>query len=234
ADKQGRPLTLEDLSEEVMHAMIAVKFRKEYGPDAVGSLHLLKMQILRHLRDFLKGYQAAMLEQGQIELLELESDLKITWNDFVLKGRLDRVEKRGDRIYIIDYKTQAGDSYLRIRHDRLDPDDRATWYAAIGSLQLPLYLLLLSEARGFPVEQVTPLFLFLGRVRLNKDIESPLFKEGDEILEAFDALKQVIQGLLREIIDPDVPFSPAQDLKAACPLCDFRFICGTQWIVKKR
>lgn len=233
-DMQGRPLTAEDLSEEVMHTMIGAKFRKEYGADAAGSLHLLKMQILRHLRDFLKGYQASMLEQGPVEILELESDLKITWNGFVLKGRLDRVEKRGDRIYIIDYKTQANDAYLRIRDDRLDPDDRATWYAAIGSLQLPLYLVLLSEARSIAPDQITPLFLFLGRMRMDREIESPLFTEGESMQEQFEALKQVILGLLREITNPEMPFAPAQDLKAACPLCDFRFICGTQWIVKKR
>lgn len=232
-DKQGRPLTAEDLSETAMNTMITAKFRKEYGQKATGSLHLLKMQILCHLRDFLKGYQAAMLEDGPIEILELESDLKITWKGFVLKGRLDRVEKRGDRIYIIDYKTQASDTYLRIRHDRLDPDARATWYEAIGSLQLPLYLLLLSEARALSVEQITPIFLFLGRVRLDREIESPLFKEGDAMQEQFEALQQVILGLLREITDPALPFAPAQDLKAACPLCDFRNICGTQWIVKK-
>jgi len=233
-DKQGRPLTAEDLSEDVMNTMIAAKFRKEYGQGATGSLYLLKMQILRHLRDFLKGYQAAMLDKGPIEILELESDLKITWNSFVLKGRLDRVEKREDRIYIIDYKTQANDNYLRIRHDRLDPDERDSWSEAIGSLQLPLYLLLLSEARGIAPEQITPLFLFLGRMRLDREIESPLFKEGDPMREQYEVLKKVILGLLMEVTNPELPFAPAQDLKAACPLCDFRNICGTQWIVKKR
>jgi len=233
-DKQGRPLTAEDLSEEAMNTMIVSKFRKEYGPGATGSLYLLKMQILRHLRDYLRGYQCAVLSEGPIEILELESDLKITWNSFVLKGRLDRVEKRGDRIYIIDYKTQANDTYLRIRHDSLDPDDRESWYEAIGSLQLPLYLLLLSEARGIAAEQITPLFLFLGRMRLDREIESPLFKEGDDREDQFEALKQVILSLLKEIIDPTLPFAPAHDLKSACPLCDFRNICGTQWIVKRR
>ncbi len=233
-DKQGRVLTAEDLSEDAMNVMIAGKFKKEYGQGATGALYLLKMQILRHLRDFLRGYQAPMLNEGPIEILELESDLKITWNGFVIKGRLDRVEKRRDRICIIDYKTQASDTYLRIRHDRLDPDDRETWYEAIGSLQLPLYQLLLSEARGLAAEQITPLFLFLGRMRMNRDIESPLFKEGEPMQGQYEVLQKVILGLLREVTNPELPFAPAQDLKAACPLCDFRNICGTQWIVKKR
>lgn len=233
-DKQGRPLTAEDLSEDAMHTMISWKFRKEYGQNATGALYLLKMQILRHLRDFLKGYQAEVLHDGPIEILELESDLKITWNSFVLKGRLDRVEKRGDEVCIIDYKTQASDAYLRIRHDRLDPDDRTTWENAIGSLQLPLYLLLLSEARGIPPDQIRPLFLFLGRMRMDRDMETQLFKEGEPMLLQYEALQQVIFGLLREITNPELPFMPVQDLKAACPLCDFRNICGTQWIVKKR
>ena len=233
-DKKGRPLTKDDLREDVMVAMTAEKFRREYGQAVAGSLYLLKKQITQHLRDFLNGYQAAVLTEEPVTVLELESDLKITWNSFVLKGRLDRVEKRREKIYIIDYKTQAHDNYLRIRHDRLDPDARDSWYEAIGSLQLPLYLLLLSEARSLPVELITPLFLFLGRLRLDREIESPLFREGDSVQDQYAALKSVILGLLKEITNPDLPFAPAHDRKASCPVCDFRYICGTQWITARR
>jgi hypothetical protein len=79
-----------------------------------------------------------------------------------------------------------------------------------------------------------PLFLFLGRVRLDREIESPLFKEGDERQEQFATLKQVILNLLKEITNPALLFGPARDLRKACPLCDFRYICGTQWIVSRR
>ncbi len=234
AGRQGRPLAQADLCEAEMNMLIQDKFRRQYGPKETGALYLLKVQILRHMREYLRGYQSAALEEGPIEILELEGDLKITWNSFVLKGRLDRIEKRGDSIYIIDYKTQSDDTYLRVRHDRLDPDDRQTWARAIGSLQLPLYLLLLSEARNIAAEQITPLFLFLGRVRLDREIESPLFKEGDNMQDQYEALKQVILSLLKEINDPDMAFTAGEDLKSACPVCDFRNICGTQWLLKRR
>jgi len=234
ADRTGRPLTTEDLGRDRMDAMIEERFRKEYGHGVTGALYLLKNQIRLHLRDFLEGYQAAVIAEEPVAIRELESNIAISWNSFALKGRLDRVEKRGEKTVIIDYKTQANENYLRIRHDRLDPDDRETWEGAISSLQLPFYLLLLSEKQGIPAEQIMPLFLFLGRVRLDRKIESPLFQEGDDRQEQFAALKQVILELLKEITNPALPFGPAHDLKKACPLCDFRYICGTQWIVSRR
>ncbi len=234
ADGIGRPLTLEDLDQSRMEKMLDERFRREYGSSVTGALYLLKSQIRQHIGDFLKGYQADVIAEGPVTILGLESNIEIAWNSFVLKGRLDRVEKRGEKIVIMDYKTQASETYLRIRHDRLDPADRETWEEAIGSLQLPLYLLLLSEKHGIPAEQVMPFFLFLGRVRLDREIESPLFTEGDERQEQFAALQQVILNLLTEITNPALPFGPAHDLKKACPLCDFRYICGTQWIVSRR
>jgi hypothetical protein len=38
--------------------------------------------------------------------------------------------------------------------------------------------------------------------------------------------------LLREIVDPEQTFKPAQDRKASCPGCEYKCICGTQWVVK--
>lgn len=234
ADRTGRPLTVGDLDAGAMTVMIGKQFGRDYGAPATGSLYLLKKQITDHLVAFLKGYQAAVLDATPVEILELESDLQVTWNGYRLKGRLDRVELRGDALCIIDYKTQSNDGYLRIRHDRLDPDLRETWEDAIGSLQLPFYMLLLSEGRRIPVARIDPLFLLLGRVRLDREIESHLFREGDDRTADYAKLEQVMLGLLKEIIDPEMPFLAARDLKRACPLCDFRNICGTQWIVKKR
>ncbi len=233
AGRIGRPLIADDLGQDRMEKLLEERFSREYGRNVTGALYLLKNQIRLHLRDFLQGYQEAVIAERPVAIVELERNIEISWNSFVLKGRLDRVEKRGEKIVIIDYKTQASDNYLRIRHDRLDPDDRGTWEEAIGSLQLPLYLLLLSEKQGMPAEQIMPFFLFLGRVRLDREIEVPLFAEGDDRQGQFEALKQVILHLLTEIVNPELVFAPAHDLKKACPYCDFRNICGTQWIVAR-
>lgn len=71
----------------------------------------------------------------------------------------------------------------------------------------------------------------MGRSRISRDVELPLFG-GSSPVEMFALMKMVIFRLLREIVDPLLPFVPATDKKKACPSCDFQYICGTQWVVK--
>jgi hypothetical protein len=130
----------------------------------------------------------------------------------------------------VDYKTSANPTYLRIDREKLDPEKRETWEKAIGSIQLPFYLLLYSEKKNRPVTELNALFLLLGRSRISSDIEIPLF-DGPSAYDIYGMLKTVIFKLLREITDPFVPFNPAIDKKKVCPLCDFQYICGTQWVV---
>jgi hypothetical protein len=82
-------------------------------------------------------------------------------------------------------------------------------------------------------ETLNGAYLLLGRSMIGRDIELPLFADNDR-QAGCQALRQVIRSLLEEITDPSVPFMPTGDAKRQCPDCDFRYICGTQWIVSKR
>jgi hypothetical protein len=33
-------------------------------------------------------------------------------------------------------------------------------------------------------------------------------------------------------VSPEIPFTPASDWRGSCPICDFKYICGTQWVVR--
>jgi hypothetical protein len=89
ADRTSRQLTPEDLDQDRLVEMLEERFRREYGYGVTGALYLLKNQIGLHLGDLLKEYQAAVIAEGPVTILELESNIEITWNSFVLKGRLD-------------------------------------------------------------------------------------------------------------------------------------------------
>ena len=108
---------------------------------------------------------------------------------------------------------------------------RESWEEAIGSLQLPFYIMLYSEKEKIRIEELEALFLFLGRSKIVREIELPLFN-GAPPDEVFAPLKTVILKLLQEITDPSVPFRPATDLKRSCPTCDYQTICGTEWILR--
>ncbi|HTR44516.1 MAG TPA: PD-(D/E)XK nuclease family protein, partial [Thermodesulfovibrionales bacterium] len=141
------------------------------------------------------------------------------------------VERRGDKTVIVDFKTGAAENYLRINLEKLDLQRRGTWGESIGSLQLPFYLVLYTEKKRRPIDELNALFLLLGRSRISDEIELPLF-DGSSPAEMFVPLKALIFRLLGEITDPRIPFSPAPDIKSACPACDFKYLCGTPWVVK--
>jgi hypothetical protein len=146
-------------------------------------------------------------------------------DSFKLGARLDRVEKRTGRTVIIDYKTSANKNYLTINYNKLDLENRDSWNEAIGSLQLPFYLLTYSALTGEKPENIDCMFLLLGRARIDSEIEVPLFKNDTEFKENFGNLTQIIFSLLMEIVNPDQLFLPTIDPKKNCGRCPYGYIC---------
>jgi ATP-dependent helicase/nuclease subunit B len=231
AKRRGFVLKERDIDMEEMERLADELFRREYGPDPAGALYLLKRQINGRLQDLFAKYYLPLVREKTVTVVASEQDLRASLGPFSLKGRLDSVEKRGERTFVIDYKTGSNQARLKIDFDRLDPDERDSWNEAVGSIQLPFYLLLHSMQSAGNIRDLEGLFLLLGRASVDRGIELPLFGETDPE-EAFAAARKVISGLLDEIVDPDVPFRPAGDRKRTCPGCDFRYLCGMQWIGK--
>jgi CRISPR/Cas system-associated exonuclease Cas4 (RecB family) len=229
--RKNRLLKESDIDIKEMNNLIDKMFGDEYGNNPAGSVYLLRHQIKNHLRDFLEKYYIPAIRNQPLMFVDIEKDIHIAANSFQLRGRLDSIEKRGSKTYIIDYKTGSNSNRLRIKPERLVLDDRESWNESIGSLQLPFYLLLYSRKTNTKIRDLNGLFLLLGRSFINHEIEIPLFKDGNGE-ETYEILEAVIFGLLNEIVNPSYPFKPASDKKASCPSCNFRYICGTQWIVK--
>ena len=229
--RTNRFLKKSDIDIQEMDGLLDKMFGDEYGNNPAGSVYLLSLQIKNHLRDFLGKYYVPVIRKQPLMLLDIEKDIHIAANSFKLRGRIDSIEKRGPKTYIIDYKTGSNPNRLRINPDKLVLNDRESWDKAIGSLQLPFYLLLYSKKTNTKIQDLNGLFLLLGRSFISDEIELPLFEDGDGE-EMYGILESVVFGLLNEIVDPVHPFKPASDKKASCPSCNFRYICGTQWIVK--
>jgi CRISPR/Cas system-associated exonuclease Cas4 (RecB family) len=220
-----------DIDMAELNALVDRLFLKEYGENPSGAVYLLGRQIKRHLRDFFLKYFIPLIREEGLNVLSCEEDIRIVKDSFHLRGRIDAIFRRGDKTVIVDYKTGSSPDYLAIKFDRLDIDNRESWGKAIGSIQLPFYLLLYSAQSGKAIQDINGMFLLLGRSVINREIELPLFTEKDEE-EKYERMESLIFSLLREITDPAVPFSPAADRKKRCPDCSYQYICGMQWIVK--
>lgn len=203
-----------------------------YGPDPIGRVYLLKLQILRQMEAFLRRYQIPVLEKAECTILRLEHRIEASVPPFRFKGVLDRVETRDETTWIMDYKTGASADRLATDFGKLDVAERESWNAAIGSVQLPFYLFLYEQETGKRVEEMEASYLLLGKVRLDEGAELPLFDRArlsnGEITERYVRARDVILALTREIADPEFPFDPRHRGRDACRFCDFRTFCGAE------
>lgn len=233
----NKELNESDISIDEMDALINKLFKEKYGGEPVGATYLLKIQIKNHLKDFLKEYYIPLIRNDSVTIIGCEKNIQISnlgfsGNLFNLKARLDSIEKRGDKTIILDFKTSSKSDDIKIRLDKLNLEDRESWSSAIGSIQLPFYIMLYSEYAKVNISDLNGMFLLLGRLSLKKDnIEVLLFTCSNKETE-YECLKKIIFLLLQEIVDVNIPFKPSSNKKKSCPNCNFKHICGTQWLKK--
>jgi len=225
--RTGMKLDIKNINFEEMDQLVNKLFEKNFGEELTGPAFILNIQIKRRMRDFLEKYQSSLIKNNHIIILEIEHKLKAFVNSFNLKGKFDRIEKRNEEILIIDYKTSSSSNALKINFSKLIPDDRATWKASIGSLQLPFYLTLFCAKTGASIEKMNGVFVPLGLAAMDEKIELPLFQAKEEALNYFPVLQGIIFKILNEIINPDIPFQAGLERKKTCSYCSFQSICGT-------
>lgn len=225
-NRRGSRLEKKSIDFDEMDELVDKIFAEYFGEEQTGTAYLLKIQIKKRMKEFLEKYQIPLIEKNDIQIFDLEYKLKVSVNSFNLRGKIDRIEKRNGKTYIIDYKTSKNDQYLKINFGKLDPEDRNNWNETIGSLQLPFYLILYTLKTGENVENVNGLFLPLSKLTIDENIELPLFQSTEEAINYFPLLQDIIFKLLDEIINPDIPFKPASNRKKSCLICEFQSICG--------
>ncbi len=133
-----------DRSVELNEAVDA-EFEGAYGKEAGGARFLMREQVRDQLRRFTASYRKRVLGAAPVRLLGIERKMTVVRNGYTFKGIADRIEQRGDRIFILDFKTGYDAEQAMVKTDTLDPADPRTWTDAVGSCQLPLYTLLYSE-----------------------------------------------------------------------------------------
>jgi len=186
--------------------------------------------LMRQLDSFLRGYQIPMVETEDVTLLALEQAVSVHTGGYNFTGRIDRIEQRGDKHVILDYKTGRDDSRVRIKFDKLNIKDPQSWRQAIGSFQLPMYMLLYSESRKVPIDSILPAYLFLGRNEITSEIEMGIGGKDHTAPAIYEAVHPVLFRVIGEILDSGKHFEPTEQLHEACPNCPYRAICGTSWV----
>ncbi|MDH4069602.1 MAG: PD-(D/E)XK nuclease family protein, partial [Ignavibacteria bacterium] len=229
----GKVLGPEVVDPERMSALIDDAFRKAFGSQELGNQYLMKLQLKDHLTRYLVEYEDPRLRPGGTMLVSVESDVRVEKRGYRFRGRIDRVEKKGDGTVIQDYKTSGDKRRLTINPEKIVIDQRSTWAEGIGSFQLPLYLLLYAESSGSDAAGITPLYILLGKNDIDPSIEIPLFDETQPFHLLWPLLEELMFALLDELTNEETPFLPTHDLEANCPYCPFTRLCGTSWVRRR-
>lgn len=172
--------------------------------------------------------------------LALEKDMRASLDlgakTYLFTGRADRLDRRGEGVVILDYKTGAlaGRKYIPW-DDEAFFDQLAAWNGddagqdllhtvarRCGSVQLPLYCWLYAATAGeVPADAAY--------VELRESgAERPLFGKRSDPLAREEAVRQrtpaILNFLLRHILSAPA-FLPRPDTRR-CAYCDFRAACG--------
>jgi DNA helicase-2/ATP-dependent DNA helicase PcrA len=146
-------------------------------------------------REILNTFAQNLNDNPLPEIMFLEKDFSFKINEFVLKGKIDRVDKLSDgTLEIIDYKTG-------------NPKDKLDWE---DKRQLILYQLFLEEFLKVKVNQLSYYYLDNGQkvsfVAKDKDQE----KMRQEVIDEINEIKKM-------------NFTPKPS--ELCKFCDFNGIC---------
>lgn len=227
-----KKLTVEELDVQRLEVIVNQTFERYYGNNLLGEQFFTKRQIVKHLREYVENVQLPLVKEQSINVERLEENLTAEVSGFKFQGKADRIEKRNGTTFILDYKSGSDEKRVRIAFKKLDDNDRTTWETAIGSVQLPLYMMMYSRNEQLDVKDIVPKIIFLGKRILDDKTEFGLFESQEEAAEWYPKLERIILSMVKEITDIRQPFIPTEDIDDDCPSCPFKFICGTQWIEK--
>ncbi len=226
----GKNLAMSDLDVKRMEQLVNYLFEEKFGKEPAGAFYLLKRQMQKQMNALLTDYQQPLLETNDITITGLEEKISVRAFGVKFEGKLDRIEKRGRSVVILDYKTGFPQSKKPIALNKLELSNRESWSQALPSVQLPIYLLLYRIHTGIPIEQIIPAYLYIGESRLSRESEKVFVDDSAEREVCFVQAQKVIELLVKEMNNATVPFSPPVDLSTTCPKCPFTGLCGTQWV----
>ena len=141
----------------------------------------------------------------------------------VLRGIIDRVDRKDGIVRVLDYKTGRDEKRIKSLTSLFDRDDAQRNKAAMQAL---LYALLYTSQVTPADERITP-GLVNAKELFGPDFDPRLVLDKHPLDDFASYQAEFTQGLTRllgELFDPAVPFDQTQDTKK-CDYCPFVKLC---------
>ncbi|QRX64382.1 PD-(D/E)XK nuclease family protein [Dysgonomonadaceae bacterium zrk40] len=137
------------------------------------------------------------------------------------KGSIDRVDRVGESLRIIDYKTGKGETGFKEMARLFDASKANRPYQILQALIYALFYL-----QENPGERISPALYYLRSVY---DQFDPVVRYGTQPVNDFSLLlpefRQHFDALMEEIFNPDIPFTQTDNEKI-CEWCAFKELCN--------
>jgi len=208
----NKKLTLDKMNfMKTLQKELRKKFREDGGS-------IILSEIIKKTLERFITYEIKKIKENDVYIRGLEENIstgiEVNGYEFRIKGWIDRVEEINGIYKIIDYKT--GVIKKPIKTQKLEfIQNRELIKSKIKSLQLPIYIYLYSRDKDIDLNIIESQFSNLRNPYEMNKIDS-------SNMDIFiDALKYI----LKEITNPDIPFSPDNSEDYYCKYCPYSLIC---------
>lgn len=205
-------------------------------PD-VGFNYLNKITIRQQLRNYIQ-YTSNQLKNKELSILKTEGELAARLDSpvgsYLFKGRTDRIDRWGNVIRIVDYKTgrvENADLRIPVRHDT---DNALSFLKSIPEKAMQLLLYKYMYLKENPQISANQVETCIHGLRYSNSIEFGLsnakptknenyipFLEDNNFI---NDMEEMLSAIVAEMLDATVPFTQTDDEKK-CRNCDFKVIC---------
>ena len=137
------------------------------------------------------------------------------------KGSIDRIDRVGESLRIIDYKTGKGETSFKEMATLFDASKNNRPYQILQVLVYGLFYL-----QENPGERISPALYYLRSIY---DKFDPVVRYDKHPVNDFSLLlpefRHYFDALMEEIFNPDIPFSQTNNIRS-CEWCAFRELCN--------
>lgn len=237
-----KKISKRDLDIDLIRKITEEEFTRKYGNFISGSLFLIREQIIKRVSEIIQNYYGEVISKNDLSILAIEEPFILNLTNFSITGKIDIVEKRCEKTFVIDYKTSGRKDDYKIKIEKIP--EIIEWYknekkeeylsnllsGVIASLQIPIYLLAISKQKSIPLDELVGIYLLIGKAYIDEEIEFNPFKNFSTIENPLEILTGVLEILIEEIKNPNIPFYATKNFERNCLYCEFQKICGTQWV----
>ena len=218
------------LTDTIAHAFAEEFFKTEEARPLTGQNFLIGEVIRKYVLQILRR------DAKLTPFTYLESERRVNGlirlsdgTDIRLKGFIDRLDRVGDTVRIIDYKSGSGTTIFSGIDTLFDGSGKDRPKAV---MQVFLYCWMYERFGGHGNGSLQPGIYYVRSLFSDTFDPSVYRKEGRgsaDMVRDFslysDAFEEGLRQCLDEIFDPSVPFTQTPSGKA-CPYCAFKDICG--------